>query len=113
MSALRELNKKNLADFDDVEICIKQVEINYPIHAEIVESAARIYADLRARIVELENPWQPIETCPENEHVLLLEGYAVIGKLTVWDDGEKAWSPYSINKPTHWMPLPKPPEVEE
>ena len=54
MSAIKELNKKNLKDFDDVEICIKQVELNWPIHAEIVESAARIYSDLRTRITELE-----------------------------------------------------------
>ena len=109
MSALKELNKKNLADFDDVEICIKQVELNWPIHAEIVESAARIYADLRAKTT-----WQPIETCPEKTDVLVLLPSASGVHI---EQAERIRGQYFALygysrefEPTHWMPLPEPPE---
>ena len=97
MSALKELNKKDLADFDDVEICIKQVEINWPIHAEIVESAARIYAILRKR-----TEWQPIETIPGRVVVLVYD--ADYGIIISQDIGGCV---IGAKNPTHWMPLPE------
>jgi hypothetical protein len=74
--------------------------------------------------------WQPIETAPKDQDILLLiEGKAIQGS---WDaqcflDG-RSWGPgkwdhislpdhgcgccsYDNEPATHWMPLPTPPEV--
>ena len=62
-------------------------------------------ASIKARIAELENPWQLIETCPLNAEVLLwsqTRQHMVIAMII--DD--KGWRKLA----TRWMPLPKPPE---
>lgn len=48
--------------------------------------------------------WQPIETAPENERVLVLRGrWVEVGMFsTTYDE----WVP--LANPTHWMPLPEP-----
>ena len=54
--------------------------------------------------------WQPIETAPKDESIILVysteDGWAV----ATWNDGnwwtDGGWSHY----PTHWMPLPPAPE---
>lgn len=68
--------------------------------------------------------WQPIETAPKDGRMLLLvwrdkqqqglpmvlEGYwyaASDGEAFWWSPGQVSWK----LEPTHWMPLPKPPEV--
>lgn len=68
--------------------------------------------------------WQPIETCPKDQRVLLFRaGHIVCGR---WDDDrfaakprpywthdqERLWGRADARKrpPTHWMPLPPPPE---
>ena len=71
-------------------------------------------ADLRTRIAELENPWQPIETPPETtDHVIVCNKNSQWGGLHFmtmgWYNIELGhWICNTI--PTHWMPLPKPPE---
>lgn len=68
--------------------------------------------------------WQPIETAPKDgTHILgyadTVEEMAVINCLPTWHDDEWSLSvsckPASDNyfRPTHWMPLPKPPKTEE
>lgn len=57
--------------------------------------------------------WQPIETAPKDEDILLAhpDGSMMIGRRnragTAWDDGDFR---DHENWPTHWMPLPAPPE---
>ena len=55
--------------------------------------------------------WQPIETAPKDgEHILLgihLERL-VYAQSSFWLSGK--WAGWDYRKPTHWMPLPNPPE---
>ena len=73
---------------------------------------------LEARIAELEalTTWQPIETAPkDSKSIILLDrnGTSYSGfwrNHTGWNpDDNNHLSCYDTN-PTHWMPLPKPPE---
>lgn len=64
--------------------------------------------------------WQPIETAPKDHTRILLfvPPYGVsCGHFDcVWQDGRHRWIMHSVlNKsaePTHWMPLPAPPQRE-
>lgn len=61
--------------------------------------------------------WQPIETAPKNERLLLLrqkDGDEWSGTFVgYWSHSRSSWM-YGIGRripnPTHWMPLPEPPE---
>ena len=55
--------------------------------------------------------WQPIETAPKNESILILEesGQMIVGLY----DCEMWWEQnmeYALNNPTDWQPLPDPPK---
>ena len=64
--------------------------------------------------------WQPIETAPKDETLVLLLGL-VYGKgpdrwialasfrNNAWREEEDALEDYPLMFPTHWMPLQKPP----
>jgi hypothetical protein len=61
--------------------------------------------------------WQPIETAPESGDFLLWNGKRVAQGSRAMDDGEFWWADqdgYDFKpiepEPTHWMPLPSPPE---
>lgn len=57
--------------------------------------------------------WQSIETAPEDGTIVIIyeEGKAV---SAFYDSSTKQWVEtmdyYEVPDPTHWMPLPKPPE---
>jgi Protein of unknown function (DUF551) len=60
--------------------------------------------------------WQPIETAPENEMVLIWDGEHVYTasyeykhemQTQVWLESNDFW----ISDVTHWMPLPEPPNT--
>lgn len=60
--------------------------------------------------------WQPIETAPLNEYVLLwLDGFHCIayqfapGKFTEHHERKR----HEVVQATHWMPLPAPPTLSE
>ena len=62
--------------------------------------------------------WQPIETAPKDRDVLVFAGPTHLGtdgRIIVGYSlsGTRWWSKpglYSIQRPTHWMPLPAVPE---
>jgi hypothetical protein len=71
-----------------------------------------------------ENEWQPIDTAPKDGTRILLVGHRVreidIGH---WGNGyylgrkqgyRQTWvtNPGNMVRPTHWMPLPPPPEQQ-
>ena len=64
--------------------------------------------------------WQPIETAPKNKVVLLwhtvyqspVAGHCIVGDLwAVFAPGvPMLFQSHLVDNPTHWMPLPGPPE---
>ena len=74
--------------------------------------------------------WQPIETAPKDGTEVLLFGEFDNMAVAEWDHGDEAWvfavtdveipgAPKGtmfcsyFRDPTHWMPLPVPPDVEK
>ena len=60
--------------------------------------------------------WQPIKTAPGRGVTILLASWSeaqsrYIVDAGFWEDFDGgAWWPYTITNPTHWMPMPAPPE---
>lgn len=58
--------------------------------------------------------WQPIETAPEGEEILVyapIDGVvSSIYKFGAWQKLIMVYGGSKTNEPTHWMPLPEPPE---
>lgn len=62
--------------------------------------------------------WQPIETAPKDGRLLLVFDRSGRGSMVAWYDlgswqSHELDSPWGGNycpTPTHWMPLPEPPE---
>lgn len=57
--------------------------------------------------------WQPIETAPKDGTSVLIYGGNPLGPLIARSWGGSVWSDGSfpgVTDPTHWQPLPEPPE---
>ena len=91
-----------------------------PMTDEMTEELAREALSAQKEEGIVVSPgWQPIETAPKDETsvVLLFDPNTEDGKGVVfegqWDDVIEAWFDFCDNfqrAPTHWMPLPNPPE---
>lgn len=63
--------------------------------------------------------WQPIETAPKDGSQILLYGRVdsdrAFRHIGFWSERWNDWldMTMSFSVPTHWMPLPAPPESEE
>lgn len=55
----------------------------------------------------MNNEWQPIETAPFKQRVIVLFGNGQVGTM-IFDD---AWD-FKTTYATHWIPLPKNPTHE-
>ena len=61
--------------------------------------------------------WQPIETAPKNETLLILAVEWLPGdwriKMGGWRLDKSEWNVFGASWiPTHWMPAPEPPKGE-
>ena len=59
--------------------------------------------------------WQPISTAPtddEDREILVWDGSGCdVVRIWWWDGGKPVWfNGDVVVKPTHWMPLPSPPD---
>lgn len=79
---------------------------------------ARITCDdcgIDLRGAALRNLWQPIETAPNGEAILIVTRYRgeYLVEFIEADDNDFNWEPYKedgLRRPTHWMPPPLPPD---
>lgn len=77
-------------------------------------------AALKAEVERLRAGWQPIETAPKGERILVFNGKAFAAQWVKHPGtGHEAWQVAQfdpenglnlIEPPTHWMPLPAPPK---
>lgn len=58
------------------------------------------------------NNWQPISTAPKDGTAILvyIGGNIEAVAVTQWEDGAWSWPDYVRYQPTHWQPLPEPPQ---
>ena len=69
---------------------------------------------------ETQNTWQPIETAPKTPNAILVWVGSIQCSFAVWwDEVNQKWVIFGggwrsflsgDNGPTHWMPLPEPPQ---
>lgn len=113
-------------------------EVLQRLHDKVVLGAYVMHADERTAVrVALDflkaDGWQPIETAPKDGTVVLLYwraehgpdtvDYFASGEYTRFGDGSGGWCGESFHasvdgywtrllaeRPTHWMPLPPPPD---
>ena len=75
-----------------------------------------LMAEAAATIRELASPWQPIETAPKDGRTILgWDRLATRAYTMRWGHSvsiyvlREWWGEGGAERPTHWMPLPKPP----
>lgn len=87
---------------------------------EFEEAAQAAYDNALANFREKQQ-WQPIETAPKDEIILMWLGLPLLPAIGRWwgkvgNTNYNCWANvYGRNvidmKPTHWMPLPEPPAL--
>ena len=107
--AMEFLNKERQHNSKMYQQYAKRIE---QLEAKLARSDRKEIEAVYRKLGELEakHQWQPIETAPrDGRRLILLYGPSRFPQVaysnTWWTAGFSA-----ENKPTHWMPLPKPPE---
>ena len=101
----------DLLDRRGIKWALNDEQIDHETRAELTQTMAAI---IRAA------QWEPIDTAPKDESVVLL-GYLPNPRLDRrvyegrWSKGEGTWTSVNgfitHNSATHWRPLPDPPEA--
>lgn len=74
-----------------------------------------MYSAMKSKVTELlneDNGWQPIETAPSDGQIIIVFGGRYDKPDVTKADGEwwrLKYNKGSIAMPTHWQPLPEPP----
>ena len=116
--------EKTMKEWDDsIPDGIKYLSAEKRVLTRKVRELESENANLAARIAELEEAqrWIPVsERLPENENdqVLIRRGNVVALGWIYFDELMGDWDYRCYDEdwdgnPTHWMPLPTPPEVQE
>ncbi len=113
-----------IEDDDDVHLTFGGVEIvvataNSPAAIALLKLDAECRAEAASPLMPVPG-WQPIETAPKNGLPILV-GHAQAVFDAWWSEDAAGWTDGSTDnyddpvtfKPTHWMPLPRPPQHEE
>ncbi len=86
-------------------------------HYEANAAGLRVFNDRGELVIEQIVMWQPIETAPrDNTAFLAYVGNAMNTMVVIswgpYSQTESGWIgwPFADGEPTHWMPLPPPPE---
>jgi hypothetical protein len=70
--------------------------------------------DVEKALSVAQGSWMPIETAPKSGHEVLVVTQGLV-RVGFWDDARggrwSKWPGREAISPTHWMPLPKGPEV--
>jgi hypothetical protein len=98
-------------------------DISEEVEAEVSTALHKMVDDVRRyEAFNAESPWRPIATAPKDGSAILswpaqsaFTGDDTISYVVRWSDWKEAWieasgEEYDTFHPTHWMPLPEPPE---
>jgi len=95
------------------EIELLHSQFNKAIYDQTLAENARLKAEVER--LRKAGEWQPIETAPKDMTRVLgyVEEYIVVMWWFTYSNGRSCWETVdgeSEVDPTHWMPLPKPPQ---
>lgn len=93
----------------DNQVRIKQMLQQRPDLGDRAQSVAQMLAENER--LKAEREWQPIETAPHSTWVLLSHAAWIRSAEGLRFNGVWINEDYDP-QPTHWMPLPKPPEAK-
>lgn len=79
------------------------------------QAASLFMLNADAILAALSHEWRPIETAPKGDRVLLKSGLndRILIGFNVGDGWIESGSRHMSYPPTHWMPLPTPPQGED
>lgn len=102
-----------MSDASVREECAAILEM--PVANQVPRDTVRRLARAHLELLD-KSQWQPIETAPKDEEwVMLLDDPELIPVFALWDEDAGEWITAGTRKvvhPTHWMPLPDPPEAK-
>lgn len=84
------------------------------------ETAARIDRKMAKHAARIVDDWEPMDTAPKDGTVILvyrkIDADTIMNLVAWWSEKDRAWQYGKFDRlrselsPTHWMPLPEPPQ---